>query len=575
MVTVQADQPVDINPSQSPSPRENRLDEKSEVAGPVPTTANVNGDESAHDDRNVASKKSLAFYLGFLAVNINALVFSVDATSLAVAIPIITKQLNGTALEAFWANISYMLCVAVTQPLYTTTSDTFGRKPLLYVAFVFFIVGSLVFALAQNMPTVIAGRVLQGLGGGGLDVLGEIIVADITTLQERSLYLGIMALPITLGTILGPAIGALFTTYVSWRWIGWINLPLLGVSLILVFFFLRTRPIDISLLAAIKNMDWGGILLSVTGITAFVVPVSWAGALYPWESWKTIVPLVIGVALLVALGFYERRPVAPVFPPRLLRSHTAKWTLLANFLHGAVVFTVIQYLPLLFQSVGLETTIESAVTLMPTSIASVIAAVGAMVLVGVFGKGYVWMIRAFWIELSLGTGILVLIDQYSPRSLLFGLPIVWSIGVGALMRLLHLPMQASVPSVDDTGHAIGLMLTFRILGGLVGLAIGSTLFNNVFAASISRVANLPDALATLRDGSEAIAFIPYLGELDIPIEVLKPVLGAYVDATRAILYAMTAFSVVGFVTSIFTKEHSLQKTDLGRQRFDDEETDPS
>lgn len=468
-----------------------------------------------------------------------------------------------------------MLCVAVTQPLYTTTSDTFGRKPLLYVSFLFFLVGSLVFALAQNMPTVIAGRVLQGLGGGGLDVLGEIIVADITTLQERPLYLGLMAFPITLGTILGPAIGALFTTYVSWRWIGWINLPLLGVSVILVFFFLRTRPITIPFMVSVKSLDWGGIGLSVAGITAFVVPVSWAGALYSWGSWRTIVPLVIGVALLVALGFYEKRPVAPVFPPRLLRSNTAKWTLLANFLHGAVCFTIIQYMPLFFQSVGLETIIESAVTLMPTSIASVVAAVGAMVLVGVFGKGYVWMIRAFWIELTLGTGILVLLDQNSPRALLLGIPIVWSVGVGALMRLLHLPMQASVPSVDDTGHAIGLMLTFRVLGGLVGLAIGSTLFNNVFAASIAKLAHLPDALIILRDGREAIGFIPHLRTLDVPREALKPVLGAYVDATRAVLYAMTAFAVIGFISSIFTKEYSLQKTDLGRQRFDDEETDPS
>src|SRR6266702_4717227 len=99
----------------------------------------------------------------------------------------IAEQLNGTALESFWANISYMLCVVITQPLYTTISDTFGRKPPLYFAFLLFAVGSLAFALAQNMTTVIAGRVLQGLGGGGLDLLGEIIVADITTLQERSL----------------------------------------------------------------------------------------------------------------------------------------------------------------------------------------------------------------------------------------------------------------------------------------------------------------------------------------------------------------------------------------------------
>lgn len=523
------------------------------------------------DDRGTTATKPLAFYLGFLGLNINALVFSLDATSLVVAVPSITEQLNGTALESFWANISYMLCVVITQPLYTTISDTFGRKPPLYFAFLLFAVGSLAFALAQNMTTIIAGRVLQGLGGGGLDLLGEIIVADITTLQERSLYLGLMALPIALGTILGPTMGALFSSFVSWRWIGWINLPLLGVAFPLVLFFLRTRPIDTPFIASMKRLDWGGIFFSLAGITVFVVPLSWAGALYPWGSWQTIVPLVIGIALLVVLGFYEAKPEAPVIPRRLFHSHTAKWALLGNFMHGAMLFTVLQYLPVFFQAVELETVIGSAVSLLPTSIVSVIAAVGGVIMVGVVGKGYVWTIRLFWVELTLGTGLLVLLDPDSSRSMRLGLPTIWSAGIGALMRLLHLPMQASVPSVDDTGLAIGLLLTFRLLGGLVGLAVGSTLFNNVFTSAIADIRDLPGSLAILRDGSEAIAFIPHLRTLGVAREVLNPVLNAYLTAMRAIFYAMTGFGVVGLLSSVFIGEHTLQKTDLGRQRFEDSE----
>jgi multidrug resistance protein len=481
----------------------------------------------------------------------------------------IAEHLNGTALESFWANISYLLCVVVTQPLYTTISDTFGRKPPLYFAFLLFAVGSLAFALAQNMTTIIAGRVLQGLGGGGLDLLGEIIVADITTLQERSLYLGLMALPIALGTILGPTMGALLSSFVSWRWIGWINLPLLGVAFPLVLFFLRTRPIDTALRANMKRLDWGGMFFSVVGITAFVVPLSWADALYPWESWRTIVPLMIGVALLVALGFYEARSQNPVIPHRLFASHTAKSTLLGNFMYGAILFTVLQYLPLFYQAVELQTVIGSAVTLLPTSIACVIAAAGAVILVGVVGKGYVWTIRLFWVELTLGTGLLALLKSGSSRSMLLGLPVIWSAGVGALMRLLHLPMQASVPSVDDTGLAIGLLLTFRLLGGLVGLAVGSTLFNSIFGSAIADIQNLPGSLAVLRDGKQAIGYVPELRKLEVASEVLNPVLHAYAEAMSAIIYAMTAFGFVGFLSSIFTFEHTLQKTDLGRQRFDD------
>ena len=139
------------------------------------------------------------------------------------------------------------------------------------------------------------------------------------------------------------------------------------------------------------------------------------------------------------------------------------------------------------------------------------------------------------------------------------------------MRLLHLPMQASVTSVDDTGLAVGLLLTFRLLGGLVGLAVGSTLFNNIFTSAIADIQNLPGSLAILRDGTQAIGFVPQLRTLEVAQEVLNPVVNAYLEAMRVIFYAMTAFGVVGFLSSIFTWEYTLQKTDLGRQRFDDAE----
>ncbi|KAF3004746.1 hypothetical protein E8E13_000096 [Curvularia kusanoi] len=154
------------------------------------------------------AKKSLAFHLTFTAILINLFLYALDATTLAVATPAIASDLDGTSLESFWASISYLLAVAMTQPLYATLSDVLGRKHCIDAAYAFFFAGSIVFALAENMGAVIAGRVLQGLGGGGLDVLSEIIVTDMTTLQESPMYLGLMAIPTALGSVLGPTIGA-------------------------------------------------------------------------------------------------------------------------------------------------------------------------------------------------------------------------------------------------------------------------------------------------------------------------------------------------------------------------------
>jgi MFS family permease len=435
---------------------------------------------------------------------------------------------------------------------------------------VLFAVGSLVFALAQSMGVVILGRVLQGLGGGGLDVLAEIILADMTTLQERSFYLGLMAIPISVGNILGPSISAIFASFLSWRWIGWVNLPFLGVACPLVVFFLRLRSIqlDASLTANLRRLDWVGMILFVIGITILVLPLSWAGALYPWVSWRTLLPLLLGVAVLIIFTIYEAYPATPIVPYRIFSSKTANMTIAGAFTHGMVIFSILLYLPLFYQAIELETVIGSAVSLLPTSITSVVVAAGSMMMVAVVGGGYRWVIWFAWITITLGTGLLALLDLDSPSSMRLGIPILWGVGV-ALLRLLLLPMQASVRNVDDTGLAIGLLLTVRLLGGLVGLAVAATIFSTVFSTSISSVGRLTGPLTPLNNADEAIAFITELRKLDVPSEVLDPVLKVYLKSFRAIYYTMTGIGGLGFITSLFTEELALRQTELGQQRFEE------
>jgi MFS family permease len=104
------------------------------------------------------------------------------------------------------------------QPIHTSVSNFFGRLLPLYTSFVLFVLGSIIFAVAQNMSMLMLGRVVQGLGAGGLDVLNETILADITTLKERPIYLGLFAIPMLGRSVLGPVTGGLFAQYASWRW---------------------------------------------------------------------------------------------------------------------------------------------------------------------------------------------------------------------------------------------------------------------------------------------------------------------------------------------------------------------
>ena len=464
--------------------------------------------------------------------------------------------------------MSYTLCGLVMQPLWASISNTFGRKPPLYVCIALFTVGSIIFALAKKMSTIIVGRVLQGFGGGGIDVLAEIVLADMTTLQERSFYLGLMGIPISIGNILGPSVGAIFSNYASWRWIGWVNLPFLGVAAPLIFFFLHLRPVqlDESLAANLNRLDWIGMFLVVVGITIFVLPLSWAGSLYPWESWRTLFPMFLGIAVLVAFATYEKRPATPVMPHRLFHSKTANMTLAGAFIHGMILISILQYLPLFYQAVELETAIGSAVSLLPAVITSVIFAATAMMMVSVVG-GYIWIIRFAWVILMLGTGLLALFDVGSSSSIRLGLPILWGAGV-ALLRLLLLPMQASVRNVDDTGLAIGQLLTVRMFGALVGLTIASTTFNSVFSAKLSSIERPTGPLAPLADANNAVAFISELRKLDISPQVLNPFLKIYLMCFRTIFYAMAGLGGLGFLTSLLMDDLDLSVKDLGQQQFE-------
>ncbi|KAK8115463.1 Major facilitator superfamily domain- general substrate transporter [Apiospora sp. TS-2023a] len=554
------------------------------------TNAAASTDPSAIEDNDIAAnnatveasppeageaptKKSLGFYLTFIGIQIIEFVYSLDATTLAVALPRIAQDLNGTTLESLWASIVYLLAVAVTQPLYSTVSDAFGRKYPLFVAFILFFLGSIIFATAQSMVAVIMGRVLQGLGGGGINVIGEIIVTDMTTLRERPLYLGLMAIPTAAGSVLGPTFGGLFSTYATWRWIGWVNIPLLGVSLPLIFVFLRLRTLNTTLSEKVSGLDWIGMALFAAGCTLFNLPLSWADALYSWTSWRTLFPFLLGAALLATFAFYEGRPLAgaaPAMPHHIFRSRTASLTLFGGFIHGILLFPLLLYLPLFYQAIELESQIGSAVTLLPASVTSVLSAIASAIIVGIVGKGYRWGLWISWVLVVAGSGLLIMLDQSSNSHMRRGLPVIWAAGVGSLLRLTQLPIQASLKNVDDTGIAVSLLLSFRVLGGIVGLAIGSAIFNSIFAQHVPAIRSIPgsDALGLPQTAGEAIGFIPALRTIQLSGEDLRTVQEAYLAAMRTIFYAMTGFAGSGLLSSLFIQELDFQKDDRGRQQFE-------
>ncbi|KAF2814496.1 putative efflux pump antibiotic resistance protein [Mytilinidion resinicola] len=512
-------------------------------------------------------KKPYQFYLASLSLWLAVLIVSLDSTGLAVAIPVMTTQLGGTTLEAFWASISFMLAVTVVQPIYVTTSDVLGRRIPLFVALGFFFVGAIVFAVAENMATVIAGRVLQGFGGGGLDVLSEVIVTDMTTMKERPLWIGLLSFPMAVGSILGPIIGALFSEYATWRWLGWYNLPIIGITAPLAFFFMQLKPLEDSLASKLRRLDWLGMLLFAIGAILFSVPLSWAGAMYPWGSWQTLVPFIIGILFLIGFAIYEKWPTEPVFPHRIFGNITAQTTLVGAFIHGAILYALLLYLPLYFQAVFVETPLQAAVHILPLCVFVVVLS-GAAAFAVEASRMYRWEIWVGWILLAVGIGLMSLWDRNTSTAETAGFQVLAGTGLGILFTVPTIAMQASAPTVDDQGLAIGVLVSFRLFGGLVGLAVGATAFTSTFESAIASLGSLPESVAILKESASAVAFIPRLREVTLPQGLMDAIINAYGDSLRNIWYVLAAFAAIAGIASVFLKELSLESEEVGRQNWE-------
>ena len=474
--------------------------------------------------------------------------------------------MEGTTLQSFWASISFVLGVAITQPIYVSVSDVLGRKMPLYASMLLFAMGAIIFATAKSMGVMIAGRLIQGLGAGGLDVLEEIILADITSLKERPLYIGLIGVSISIGSITGPIIGALFSEFVDWRWIGWINLPIVGSTFVLTFFFLNLRPIEMTFGTKLRRLDWIGMLLFAVGATAVALPLSWASALYPWSSWKTILPLTIGLVVLFIFGLYERKPVEAIIPYRIFSNVTAISSLITAFIHGLILYTSLLYLPLFFQAIFLETPLKAAETMLPICCLVVAFSVISPVTIELTRR-YRLLLCLGWILTTLFLGLWCLVGKNSSRAEAYTFQVMLGIGIGIVFTGVQVPMQASVTNVDDAGLAVGMLVIFRLFGALIGLAIGSSVFNSVFQKNISALGTLPEQVKILGDASQAISFIPMLRTLDLSDEIMESIVEVYWKPFRAIWIVLTCLSGIGCFTSWFIEDLTLEKDEVGRQGF--------
>jgi hypothetical protein len=330
---------------------------------------------------------------------------------------------------------------------------------------------------------------VQGIGSGGIYMLVDLIVCDLVSLRDRGKYLGIMLSTAAVGAVLGPVLGGLLAE-ADWRWVFYINLPIGGLVLIVMVMFLRVKhKKEPTWKAAVARVDWIGNVIFVSSICAVLLGLVMGGALFPWSSWRTIVPLVLGFAGWVLFHIYEssRFCKEPSMPPQLFANRTSSIGFFLAFDAAMLLQWTIYYLPIYFQGVLQKTPLTSGVDLLPFNsfiIPAAMLAGGLMSKNGLYrplhGVGFALV--------ALGSGSFTILTAGSHRALWVIFQMFGAIGQGFLIPTILPSIQASLP-VSEVATATGTYAFVRSFGFIWGVTIPGVIFAREFNRYSDRISD--------------------------------------------------------------------------------------
>ena len=357
-------------------------------------------------------------------------------------------------------------------------ADVFGRRWLIIFAVGMFMVGSAVCGAAPTMGALIAGRVIQGIGGGGITILVNLIVCDLAPLRERGRLMAVVFACISVGTSLGPIIGGVIVQRTTWRWVFYLNLPIGGVALILLWIFLQVGSHDSSSLRhRLKQIDYGGNVIFILAISFILVALAYGGTEWPWGSYSTIISLVFGFYGVAVFVFYEQSNFCPfpTLPMRLFARRTSATALAITFIHSLLTLLGIYFLPVYFQAVLLASPIRSGVMMLPTVLALVPSSVISGALLSKIGRYKPFHFVGFAL-FTLGFGCFCTLDVQSPTGAWVMVQFVVALGSGFSLSTLLPAVQAEF-SDQDTAATTAAWAFVRQFGVVWGVSVPSAIFN--------------------------------------------------------------------------------------------------
>ncbi|MFI0235745.1 MDR family MFS transporter [Streptomyces sp. NPDC016845] len=470
-----------------------------------------------------------------LGIMLAMLLSMLDNMVVSTAMPTIVGDLGGLE-HISWVVTAYTLITAVTTPIWGKFGDLFGRKPMYLASIAVFLVGSVLCGAAQSMTELIAFRVVQGIGAGGIGAGAFALIGALVPPRERGKYQGMTASVMAIGTIGGPLLGGFVTGHFDWRWAFYVNLPLGLAALVWLRLKLHVPAQRIE-----AKIDWVGIGLLTGSITAIVLAATWAGTTYAWGSWQILALGAVAVIVLAAFIAAEKRTSEPLLPLSVFTNHrNFPLAMVLILVAGVVMFGAGLYLPLFQQTVQGASATNSGLLILPMMIPVLIVSTIAGKVMSATGKYKIFPVLGT-LFLAAGLGLLATMSTDTSPLLTSLYMVLVGIGLGFTMQMSGTIAQNSAP-LRDMGAAMSSVNLFRTLGGSVGVAV----FGSLFTRAVQ-----PALPAGAETGPAALHHLP-AGAKDAYLRAVATGTG-HIFLTAAILCGLA------FVAALFVIEVPLMK----------------
>jgi EmrB/QacA subfamily drug resistance transporter len=413
---------------------------------------------------------------------------AIDATVIATAVPSVVAELGGFR-QFPWLFSVYLLAQAVTVPVYGKLADVFGRKPVMLFGIGLFLLGSILCGAAWSMGALIAFRAVQGLGAGAVQPMSMTIVGDLYSLEERAKVQGYIAAVWGLSSVVGPTLGGVFSEYVSWRWIFFVNIPLCLVAAATIGLRFserieRRRP----------RIDYAGAGVLTVALTLLILGLLEGGQAWAWGSPQSFVVLGAGAALLGVFVLVERRAADPVVPLRLFRNRLLVATSLAAACVGAVLLGLTSYVPTFVQDVLGTGPLVAGFALAALTLGWPLSASQSGRVYLRIGLRATALIGAAVVVV--GSALLLLFDGSTSVLQVGATSFVIGLGMGFAAAPTLIAAQSSV-QWQERGVVTGSNMFFRSAGSAVGVAVFGAIANATLGKqSVGGGRVPPEALTT-------------------------------------------------------------------------------